>query len=121
MRLQCPQCQTVLELAQAPLPGVKVQCGTCGAQFGVRSPAKAAIPSAAPTVVPVTVTEVPDTIDEPVIGPVKKKKKKKFKKKSGGALSSPVGTFVLAAVILGVVVTAGVIVAVQSGLFSGRS
>jgi predicted Zn finger-like uncharacterized protein len=124
MRVQCPQCQTVLQLAEPPLPGVKVQCGTCGALFGVRTAVKpVVIPTSAPAVVPVAVTEVPGSVaeSEAPVATVKKKKKKKFKKKSGGFLKSTAGTFILSAVILGVVVTGGVILAVQTGLFSGRS
>jgi hypothetical protein len=111
-----------LELAQTPQPGVKIQCGTCGAQFGVRTAAKpTVIPTAVPTVTPVAISEAPaDHFDPP--GPVKKKKKKRFKKKSSsGFFGSSVGTFIIAVVILGAVVTVGAILLMQTGLFGGLS
>jgi hypothetical protein len=62
MRVQCPQCQTTLQLPQAPPAGARIQCASCGAQFGVRVPA--------PQPVPVVATVQPQPSSRSAVRPV---------------------------------------------------
>jgi hypothetical protein len=62
MRVQCPQCQTTLQLPQAPPAGARIQCASCGAQFGVRVPA--------PQPVPVVATVQPQPAGRAAVRPV---------------------------------------------------
>lgn len=141
MRAQCPKCQTVLQLEGLPPAGTKIQCGQCGAQFGVASPRPVALkpivlpPAGGPSQrpagpVPVAVTEIPeailqDTVGEapdadagPAVSPPKKKKKR-FKK---ARRETHAGVKLVAAVAITVVVLGIVgVILWKSGLFRTRS
>lgn len=145
MRVQCPKCQTVLQLAGAPPAGTKIQCGQCGAQFGVQSRSAALKPVVLPSTpgsprvttpsrpvgpVPVAVTEIPEAIlDEPApvpetdfdpsLPPLKKKKKRKFKKR---ASQSNTGLKLVAAVVVALIAFGVVgLVVWKSGIFRTRT
>jgi len=139
MRVQCPKCQTTLQLAEAPPPGVKIQCGSCGVQFGAAPPRPAALkpvvlpqapgatprPAARPAkgreipeaVLPGAVAEGVGTADAPPRLKRKKRKRLKRARSRSNTWVKLAAALAIAVVVLGIV---GFILW-NSGLFRTRS